>query len=212
MPSEVHTLRIDPDRRTVPCPVQGQVPAADCGGCAHCWLIHLGNAPGSDFVVCSPPGASAHPPAQAPLSEARVVPVTAIMTRDVISVRPSLPIDRLIVLLIDRGIGGAPVVDVTGRLVGLVTRDDLVTDDYGWADLCEGHEAPTLRALLQSRTVGELMKPGVVTVPDTASIAEAAAAIDRHRIHEVMVVDGVGALRGVVSQSDLVRWLATAAE
>lgn len=211
MAATVHTLPIDPDRRTVECPVQGKLPSAECRDCPHCWMVHLGDSPGSAFVVCDPPVAAVRPHSAAPLSEARVVPVTTVMTRDVISVRPSLPIDRLIVLLIDRGIGAAPVVDVTGRVVGVVSRDDLVFDDYGWAELCEGHEAPVLRALLQSRTVAELMKPQVVTVPETASIAEAAAALDHHRAHEAIVVDGVGGLRGVVSQSDLVRWLATAA-
>jgi len=60
-----------------------------------------------------------------------------------------------------------------------------------------------------SLTVGELMHAGPIVVRADASLAEAARLLDDNRIHGLPVVDGLGALVGVLSQTDLVRARAT---
>jgi CBS domain-containing protein len=60
-----------------------------------------------------------------------------------------------------------------------------------------------------SRTVGDLMTPDPIRVEATAPLAEAARLLDRHHVHGLPVVDGAGALVGVVSQSDMLRARAT---
>ena len=52
-------------------------------------------------------------------------PVSAIMSRPVVTVGPRTPIDRAARLLFDRRIGCLPVVD-EGRLVGILTQTDAV--------------------------------------------------------------------------------------
>ena len=59
------------------------------------------------------------------------------------------------------------------------------------------------------RTVGELMHGDPIVVRADAPLSEAARLLDQHRIHGLPVVDGDGALVGVVSQTDLVRARAT---
>lgn len=59
------------------------------------------------------------------------------------------------------------------------------------------------------RTVADVMSRDPITVADTASLAEAARLLDQHRIAGLPVVDGSGALAGVLSQTDLVRVRAT---
>jgi CBS domain-containing protein len=60
-------------------------------------------------------------------------------------------------------------------------------------------------------TVRELMRPGLVTCPPSAGVAEVAALLVREGVHAVVVVDAVGAPVGVVADIDLLagEWLAT---
>lgn len=219
----IASLPIDPHRLTVACPWRGvDTPYDECRRCERCWLVHLGQNPSGSFVVCErlPAAASARASSPAPVPEARDTVVSSIMTRSVVSVQPGLAIERLILLLIDEDIGAAPVVDEAGRLLGLVSRADLVTDDYDWADLRDdcisdlGASEPTeqdslfLLELLRSRTVADVMTPNAVTLPSTASIAEAAAALATHHSPEAVVIDDRGGIAGVVSKSDIVRWIA----
>ncbi len=59
------------------------------------------------------------------------------------------------------------------------------------------------------RLVGDLMTAEPVVVPADALLAEAARLLDQHRINGLPVVDGAGALVGVLSQTDLLRARAT---
>jgi CBS domain-containing protein len=55
------------------------------------------------------------------------------------------------------------------------------------------------------RTVGEMMTRDPIVVRADAPLVEAAQLLDRHRISGLPVVDGTGALVGVVSHTDLLR-------
>jgi CBS domain-containing protein len=56
-----------------------------------------------------------------------------------------------------------------------------------------------------NRAVADFMTPDVVTIRDSASLAEAARLLDDRRISGVPVVNADGRLVGVLSQTDLVR-------
>jgi CBS domain-containing protein len=59
--------------------------------------------------------------------------VRDVMTRDVITVADSAPIDRVRALLVTQRLKRLPVVDGQGRLVGLISRADLVRElAYRW--------------------------------------------------------------------------------
>jgi CBS domain-containing protein len=49
-----------------------------------------------------------------------------IMTREVVTVSPSLPVKMLANLLIKNQISGAPVADKKGKIVGVVSETDLI--------------------------------------------------------------------------------------
>ncbi len=59
------------------------------------------------------------------------------------------------------------------------------------------------------RIAADVMTPTVISVAPTASIAEIAKILQRHRIKRVLVIDG-GNLVGIVTRSDLLRALAAA--
>src|SRR5512147_2586014 len=52
-----------------------------------------------------------------------------IMTKDVITVKPDTSIEELASLLVENRISGAPVVDDSGNLYGIVTENDLISRD-----------------------------------------------------------------------------------
>ncbi|MGH7061739.1 MAG: CBS domain-containing protein, partial [Stellaceae bacterium] len=49
-----------------------------------------------------------------------------VMTTEVITVNPSTTVRALAALLSEKSISGAPVIDATGRLVGIVSEGDLL--------------------------------------------------------------------------------------
>ena len=55
--------------------------------------------------------------------------VADIMTTDVLSFRPEDAVDDAARRLLERQVGGAPVVDADGRLVGLLEDDDLLVQE-----------------------------------------------------------------------------------
>jgi CBS domain-containing protein len=57
--------------------------------------------------------------------------VRDVMTRDVVCVSPDFALDALAALLSARGIQGAPVVDVDGVVIGVVSQTDLLRQRAG---------------------------------------------------------------------------------
>jgi acetoin utilization protein AcuB len=53
------------------------------------------------------------------------LPVRQFMTRDPITVTPITPLARAAQLMLEHKIGGLPVVDHRGRLVGIITESDI---------------------------------------------------------------------------------------
>src|SRR5436309_13419286 len=49
-----------------------------------------------------------------------------IMTRDIITVEPTMPVKKLAMTLIKNQISGAPVVGKNGKIVGIVSEMDIV--------------------------------------------------------------------------------------
>ena len=152
------------------------------------------------------------------------VPLSDVMTRDVVSVPPATSIETVVWLLLHRGFGGAPVVDETRGLVGIVTATDLLRaqmegEPPGWSsDTVAGHEvldeAPevTVRTL-SGLTAADVMTPVVHTLPERAPIAVAAALMVDGRVHRIPIVsrEDPTVVVGLVSSIDLMRWLARSA-
>ena len=139
-----------------------------------------------------------------------------IMTTDVITVDPDMTVQALAALLAASGISGAPVVDSSGRLVGVVSEGDLlhraeigtarrhrVRRRSWWLD----HFASDLaRDYVKShgRTVKDLMTPDVVTVTEDTELAEVAALLEARRIKRVPVMRD-GGIVGIISRANIVR-------
>ena len=125
--------------------------------------------------------------------------VGELMTARPLVVYVDTPLPEVAKLLGEHAIGGVPVVDATGAMVGVITETDLLrvraTDDL-WA------RWPGLRAR-------HLMTSPVVTITATERPETAARLLETHGIHRLIVVDERDGSTpvGVVSSGDLVRGL-----
>ena len=110
-----------------------------------------------------------------------------VMTRDIITVSPTTKVKNLAMILIKNQISGAPVVDATGKILGIVSEADIVAK--------KGKDAKSI------------MSRKVVTVREGASVEEIAQLMITHAIKRVPVTDG-GKIIGIVSRADIVSAIA----
>jgi len=108
------------------------------------------------------------------------------MIVDPVTIRPDARIREALELMARYKISGVPVTDDDGRLVGILTNRDLRFED--------DHE----------RRVEELMtKENLVTVPEGTTLEQAKASLHQHRIEKLLVVDGEGNLKGLITVKDI---------
>ncbi|RDI43329.1 CBS domain-containing protein [Nocardia mexicana] len=134
--------------------------------------------------------------------------VADVMTRDVVCVRTDTPFDEVVRVLAEHRISGAPVVDDTGRVVGMVTEADLL----GRQARAGGAAGTAIWHLLRRRafarkgvalTAAELMTAPAVTLAPGDRLTTAAATLARHDIKRAVVVDADRIPTGIVSRKDL---------
>ncbi len=147
--------------------------------------------------------------------------VADIMTRDVFAVAPDTSLETTRRLLTSRHITGAPVVTISGRVVGVVTLADLVdpdaviSDDEGYPLFYrvkdgQTHEiGDTVR--VNNGKVEDVMSPFVLSIESSASVPEAAQRLISEEVHRLLVMDG-NQLVGIVTATDLLRGLARNAD
>jgi CBS domain-containing protein len=139
------------------------------------------------------------------------VSVRDVMSRDVTVARRSTPAREVVELMLGRIYRAVPVVE-DGRPVGIITNGDLVHRGglEVRLDLLRRLQSPERHEILErlaseSRTAGDIMTSDAVTVPESASLTEAAEVMARRRLKRLPVVDESGALVGMVSRLDLLR-------
>jgi CBS domain-containing protein len=156
-----------------------------------------------------------------------------IMRRDVVRLDPTISIEEAAATLADAHIGGAPVVDRSGRLIGILSAADIAKpdglqegdrprragsyelaqaspDDDGSYDedvvfTMEDYSPEALRA----GVVADFMTSEVICVRPNAALREIAALMVREHIHRVPVIEG-DEIVGIISSLDIARCVAEA--
>ncbi|MGY2894445.1 CBS domain-containing protein [Deinococcus sp. UYEF24] len=119
--------------------------------------------------------------------------VGQIMKRRVFTARPDDDLRQAIRTLLDRHVGGLPVLDRDGSLLGMLTLTDVLR--------AAAHSQPELD-IADWGTVGRYMSAGAVTVSPETHLAEAAARLIGTRLRVLPVIQGQ-TLVGVLHQQDI---------
>jgi CBS domain-containing protein len=130
-----------------------------------------------------------------------------VMTPDVICATPETPLPELVRLMLDHHISALPVVD-NGEVVGIVTEGDLLQRAENgtehrpsrWLEFFMSVDtlaADYTRA--HAHKASEIMTRDVVTVPDTAPLADVAHLLESRKIKRVPVLRD-GRLVGIVAR------------
>ncbi len=139
------------------------------------------------------------------------VPVTTIMTKEVVSVRPGMSLDTLAELLLRIGLSRVPVVDARGKVVGMVSKTDLVAEQQQRGDTHEEREVPLgergMHVHAPGATVQEVMSSQVVALSEEAPVADAVDLMVTYQLHGVPVVSPAQRLLGMVSSLDVLGWV-----
>lgn len=138
-----------------------------------------------------------------------------IMTKDVITVNPSMTIEEFARILMKNQISGAPVVDKDGLLLGIVTENDLITQN-------KRLHIPTILRLfdafiplgtsrlekeikrITATTVGEICTKKVITVDPETPLEEIATLMTEKKIHLIPVIKE-GKIVGIIGKKDIIK-------
>ena len=137
--------------------------------------------------------------------------VMDVMTTDVVTVRPGTSLKEVAAIFAERRISGAPVVDETGGVVGVVSEADILFKERGPAEqkrmLPRFGDSSRKNAKLkrEARTAGEAMTAPARTIGPWHLVSTAAAQMLDESVNRLPVVDVKGALLGIVTRADLVR-------
>lgn len=141
-----------------------------------------------------------------------------IMTKGVITVKPTTTLEELARILIKHQISGAPVVDDNGYLKGIVTENNLISKNSRL-------HIPTILRLFDAYiplgtsrleqeikkmaafTVGDICTREVITVDDETSMEDIATIMTEKKIHLLPVLKE-GKLIGIIGKKDLIKGIA----
>lgn len=116
--------------------------------------------------------------------------VRDIMTQGVVSLAPERTLESARWTFASAHVSGAPVRDRAGRVIGVLSKSDLVDPVQGGS---------------QAETVGEAMTSAVWAMqPDDPAI-DAVRLMLEQDVHRILVLEGPGKLVGIVTSMDVLR-------
>jgi len=144
-----------------------------------------------------------------------------LMSSQVVTVPLDCTLQVLCQILKDHGISGAPVVDDSGRVVGVVSRTDL--SEYKFRrQRGPSPEGPDVErpiqgsaippAMLQESSqdgrVEDIYSPYTFTASPETAIEDIARIMDQRQVHRLLIVSG-SSLVGIVTSTDILNYEAS---
>jgi CBS domain-containing protein len=130
--------------------------------------------------------------------------VAQVMTADPITIGPEAPLSEAAHLMGKRNLKRLPVVEGSKRLVGMLSRFDILTA-YAASHLPQSaipRQAANPHAVGQ--TVADVMERSVPSVAPEAPLSQILTLVTSDKSQRVVVVDGDGHVIGIISDTDLV--------
>lgn len=110
-----------------------------------------------------------------------------IMTRDIITVTPTMTIKQLAMTLIKNQVSGAPVTGKNGKIIGVVSEADIVAK--------------------KGKDVRAIMTKKIISVDEETRVEEIAQIMTTHKIKRVPVMRDDEVV-GIISRADIVSAIA----
>lgn len=140
-----------------------------------------------------------------------------IMTRNVISIRKGATVEQAIKLMSRHHLSGLPVVDVDGRLEGVISERDLllrgqgqVEADYtplAFASVAGEDRISEFYRKANSTLVEEAMSSTIVAFQPESLVSDIARVMVEKNVNRVPIVSA-GRLVGIISRQDIIRSMA----
>ena len=144
-----------------------------------------------------------------------------LMWPNPISIEETATVREGVAFLVDKGFSAAPVIDCTGRPVGVFSRADVLVHDREQVhhpaspEFYRGADLATERELAEGfqveevdhTAIKEIMTPVVYSVLPDAPVTEVINQMVGLKVHRLFVVDSNGVLVGVISTMDVLRHL-----
>lgn len=122
------------------------------------------------------------------------------MSAEPITIKPDTPFQDALKLMHEHQFRRLPVVDKSGKLVGIVSERDLL---YASPSPATSLSVWELNYLLSKLEVEEIMTKDVVSVTPDTPLEDAAHVIADHKIGGVPVVDENNHVVGVITETDI---------
>ena len=116
---------------------------------------------------------------------------------DVFSIRGDLTVHDAARYLRERQVRSVGVLDAGGKLIGVVSQSD-ISDKVAAENKCPAW-----------MHVAEIMSTDLVTVTPDRSLHDCLKLMEHNAIYHLLVVDGAGVYRGMLSVSDLLKVIAS---
>jgi CBS domain-containing protein len=146
-----------------------------------------------------------------------VMKAADVMGVNVVTAKKDWSVQQVAIMMLQKGIGGLPVVDTGGRVIGMISESDLMRRaDCGtghrhswWLRLLMGRDGLAQQYVREhGRKVEDVMTPTVITASPSASLGDIAELLERNKIKRVPIVAN-GKLVGIVSRANVVQAVAS---
>ena len=130
-------------------------------------------------------------------------PISNIMASNVEAVQDGQPLSDIYKLMCNTGVHHVPVLKGK-QLVGLVSFTDMMKMDLALT----GVDAHTIDKVMdQQFTIPDVMSTDLVTLGTGQTVRDAAEKLGEGDFHSLPVTDGDNTLVGIVTSTDLIRYL-----
>jgi CBS domain-containing protein len=147
--------------------------------------------------------------------------VADVMSRNPVVVQRETSLTEAIKILAERRISGLPVVDDSGKLIGIISETDLMWQETGvtppayimfldsviYLQNPATYERDLHKALGQ--TVGEVMSKDPITISPDKSLRDAARLMHDKHINRLPILDSEGQVIGILTRGDIIRAMAS---
>jgi CBS domain-containing protein len=143
--------------------------------------------------------------------------VADVMTRDVMTVPAEATLREVATLLTTKNVSGAPVVDENGKMVGIISESDLLSEARKRSGLPQMAAfgvfilpQETLERIYQNGATliaSDVMTKKIITVPPEMPIAQVGDLMVKSKINRIPVVNDADELVGIITREDVLQSL-----